>query len=210
MILYDCHNAPSPYRVRMFMAEKDISMDIKQVTIMKGEHFSPEYRKISPNARVPVLQLDDGTVLQETVSICRYLEALYPEPNLMGMDALEVAKIDARQRQMEFELLMPFAMAFRHAHPAMAALEKQSADYAEICKETATKRLKVLEKELAGKDYLVSDRFTIADITAYTVLRYFPAIARIPVPDALENVHAYMARISARPSASVYDNEKPA
>lgn len=205
MILYDCHNAPSPYRVRMFMAEKGIEIDTRQITIMKGEHFSPEYRQISPNAKVPVLQLEDGTVLQETVSICRYLESLHPEPNLMGEDAVEVAKIDARQRQMEFELLMPFAMAFRHSHPAMAQLEKQSADYAEICKETTEKRLHVLNKELTGKDFLVNDRFTIADITAYTVLRYFPALARIPVPETLENVHAYMARISARPSASVYE-----
>lgn len=210
MILYDCTNAPNPYRVRMFMAEKGIDMEIRDITIMKGEHFGPDYKKKVPASKLPALELDDGTIIRETSSICRYLERIQPEPNLLGVDAKEEALIDSWSRVMEFELMMPLAMAFRHLHPAMGALEKQSAEYGEICKGHAAKRMAILNKELGNKDFIAGDRFTLADVTGYAVMRYFPKLARVEIDPEWTNLTEWMARISERPSTRVYEADKAA
>ena len=202
MLLYDDAIAPTPRRVRMFLAEKGVEVPRQMVTIGKGEHLTPEYRARVPNARVPALELDDGTVISESVSICRYLEELYPEPNLMGADAKERAIIDMWQRRIEFELLLPFAGVFRHSHPKMATLEKQVPAYAEVQKPQAEKRLARLDRDLGNSAYIAGERFTIADITAFTTLTFFPRLCAITIDERLPNIQRWMAAINARPSAA--------
>lgn len=201
MLLYDDAIAPTPRRVRMFLAEKGVDVPRHLVTIGKGEHLTPEYRARVPNARVPALELDDGTVISESVSICRYFEELHPEPNLMGTDAKERAVIDMWQRRIEFELLLPLASVFRHSHPKMATLEKQVPAFAEVQKPQAEKRLARLDRDLGNSAYVAGDRFTIADITAFTTLAFFPRLAGITIDERMPNIQRWMATINERPSA---------
>lgn len=202
MRLFDDAIAPTPRRVRMFLAEKGVNIPRVLVTIGKGEHLSPEYRAKVPSGRVPALELDDGTVISESVAICRYIEELHPEPNLMGRDAKERAVIEMWQRRMEFELLLPFASVFRHTHPRMAALEQQVPAYAEVQKPQAEKRLARLDRDLGLTDYVAGDRFTIADITAFTTLTFFPRLCGIDIDDRYPQVRRWLDAVSARPSAS--------
>lgn len=201
MLLYDDAIAPTPRRVRMFLAEKGVDIPRQTVTIGKGEHLSPDYRALVPSGRVPALVLDDGTVICESVAICRYIEDLHPDPNLMGADAKERAVIEMWQRRMEFELLLPFASVFRHTHPKMAALEQQVPDYAAVQKPQAEKRLALLDRDLGLTRFVAGDRFTIADITAFTTLAFFPRVCGIALGDHLPHVARWMAEVGARPSA---------
>lgn len=202
MRLFDDTIAPTPRRVRMFLAEKGVDIPRVPVTIGKGEHLAPDYRAKVPSGRVPALELDDGTVISESVAICRYIEELHPEPNLMGRDARERAVIDMWQRRMEFELLLPFAAVFRHTHPKMAALEQQVPAFAAVQKPQAEKRLARLDRDLSLTDYVAGDRFTIADITAFTTLTFFPRLCGIDIDDRHPHVQRWMAAVGARPSAA--------
>lgn len=198
MKLYGSHMAPNSDRVILFLAEKGIGVPFEAIDLMKGEHYADGYRNLAPNARVPALQLDDGTVIRESIAICRYFEEVQPEPPLMGRTALEKAQIEMYQRLMELELMMPIAMCFRHGHPAGAALEKpQIAQLAEVSRPRAEKRLAVLNKELAGKDYVAGD-FSIADITAFIAIG-FGRVSKIAPAADQENIQAWMGRMMARP-----------
>lgn len=200
MLLYDDAIAPTPRRVRMFLAEKAVDIPRRLVTIGKGEHLSPDYRSRVPSGRVPALELEDGTIISESVAICRYLEELYPEPNLMGRDAKERALIEMWQRRMEFELLLPLAGVFRHTHPKMAALECQVPAYAEAQKPQAEKRLAQLDRDLSLTEFIAGDRFTIADITAFTTLTFFPRLCGITL-EPMPNIQRWLSSIADRPSA---------
>lgn len=202
MLLYDDAIAPTPRRVRMFLAEKGIDIPRRMVVIGKGEHLSPDYRALVPSGRVPALVLDDGAVICESVAICRYLEELHPEPNLMGRDAKERAVIEMWQRRMEFELLLPLAGVFRHTHPKMAALEQQVPAYAEAQRPQAERRLAMLDGDLGRAAFVAGDRFTIADITAFTTLAFFPRLCGIAIDGRFPHVRRWMDAIAARPSAS--------
>ncbi len=131
MKLYDTSYAPNPRRVRIYLAEKGIEVPKVQVDLMKGEHRQEAYRKIAPNSRVPALQLDDGTVILESIAICRYFETLHPDPPLMGADAKDSAIVEMWQRRMEWELMLPMVLTFRNTHPAMAEREKPEREKAE-------------------------------------------------------------------------------
>ena len=172
MKLYDTQLAPNPMRVRIFLAEKGIDVPTEQVNLMQGEHRSDDYRKVAPNMKVPALELDDGTILLETVAICRYFEEIQPEPPLFGTTPLEKAQVEMWQRRMELELFFPTAMTFRHLHPAGAALEGQIAEFGETQKAIALKRRAILDKELEGKEFIAGDRFSIADITAFCAVGF--------------------------------------
>ena len=135
MKLYDNKMANSPRKVRMFLSEKNINdIEMVEIDLMKGEHKTVEYRAIAPNSRIPALQLDDGTVIMESTAICRYLESLYPEPNLFGESPIEIASIEMWQARIYSELMIPLAMGFRHLHPAMSSLEIQNKEYGETQK----------------------------------------------------------------------------
>ncbi|HYE49639.1 MAG TPA: glutathione S-transferase family protein [Azospirillaceae bacterium] len=200
MKLYDDPIAPTPRRVRIFLAEKGLEIPRVTVTIGRGEHKGEEYRKVSPNSRVPALELDDGTVIRESVAICRYVEGIRPEPPLMGVDARDAAIVEMWQRLMEWELLLPMASCFRHTHPKMAALERQVPEFAAVQKPCAEARLRQLDAELADRPFIAGERYTIADITAQTTLDFFPRLIGVSLDD-LPNVRRWHAAVSARPSA---------
>src|SRR5262245_49947450 len=148
MLLYHDPRAPNPRRVRIFLAEKGVSCDTIDVSIAAAEHQKPEFRKKNPLALLPVLELDDGRVLRESMAICRYMEELHPEPNLLGADAWERAEIEQWNRHAELELLFPIAQVFRNSHAFWQGKIKQAPDFAEIMKEQIHLRLDWLEGEL--------------------------------------------------------------
>ena len=202
MKLYTSHRAPNPRRVRWVMAEKGIEdVELIEVDIMVGEHKTPEYRTRVGVPHVPALELDDGTTVSESVAICRYLEALHPEPNLFGRDAREQAVIEMWTRRCEFYLANPIMLSVRHSHPALAALEAaqmpQLADYNRVA---AEKFMKTLDRRLADHEFLASDRFTIADIVAVVGLDFARLIKYRP-PEELTHLARWLEAGRARPAA---------
>ena len=176
--------ANSPRKVRMFIAEKNISdIEIINIDLMSGEHKTPEYRAIAPNSRIPALELDDGTVIMESTAICRYLESLYPEPNLFGESAIEIASIEMWQARIYNELMIPLAMAFRHLHPGMSNMEIQNKDYGETQKSIGIKSLKYFDTVLSESKFIAGDRFTFADIQMITTTDFFISLNRLSMGD---------------------------
>ena len=202
MKLYDSHRAPNPRRVRWVMAEKGIEdVEIVQVDIMVGEHKTPEYRARVGVPHVPSLDLDDGTSISESVAICRYLEALYPEPNLFGHDAREQAIVEMWTRRCEFYLANPIMLNVRHTHPALAALEAtqmpQLADYNKLA---AEKFMRTLDRHLAEHEWIALDRFTIADVVGAVGLDFARLIKYRP-PEELTHLARWLDACRARPAA---------
>ena len=184
MKLYNNEMANSPRKVRMFIAEKNISdIEIINIDLMSGEHKTPEYRAIAPNSRIPALELDDGTVIMESTAICRYLESLYQEPNLFGESAIEIASIEMWQARIYNELMIPLAMAFRHLHPGMSNMEIQNKDYGETQKSIGIKSLKYFDTVLSESKFVAGDRFTFADIQMITTTDFFIGLNRLSMED---------------------------
>ena len=200
MIFYDGGGAPNPRRVRVFLSEKNIEIQVKSIDIMKGDHKKNDYKKISPLSQVPALELDDGSYITESIAICRYLEALNPEPNLFGSDPSEIANIEMWQRRLELLLMIPIASVFRHGHPAMAHLEDQVPEWSEANKPKVVKFLRWLDIQIAGKEFICSDRYTVADITAFICFE-FAKWPKISIPDDCEKLNKYYKRLLDRPSA---------
>lgn len=209
MKLYDSKLAPNPRRVRVFMAEKGVSCDTEQVDIIKGENLSDEYLAVNPRGLVPTLVLDDGTVLDESVAICRYLEEIQPEPPLMGTGAAGKARVEARQRHMEFDGLMGAAEAFRNSFPLFSSRGLPGSagsvdaipELAERGKATVLRFYRRLDEDLGASSFVAGDDFTIADITALCVVDFATGAARVAVPDDCENLKRWHAQVAARPSA---------
>lgn len=169
MKLFDSNRAPNPRRVRWCMAEKGIDdIEIVPVDIMKGEHRTTEYRAHTGLSHVPMLELDDGTAITESVAICRYLESRYPDPNLFGRNAKEVAVIEMWMRRAEMLLATPVMLAVRHSHPALAALETQVPEIAASNMAGAQRALSMFDRRLAESNFIAGERLTIADILAFT------------------------------------------
>lgn len=201
MLLYHDLRAPNPRRVRIFLAEKGVAYDTIEVSIAASQHQSAEFRKKNPLSLLPVLELPDGKVLRESMAICRYIEELHPEPNLMGADAWERAQIEQWNRHAELELLFPIAQVFRNTHAFWNGRIKQAPDFGAIMRELVGSRLDWLETELGEKEYLAGPRFTVADITALCALD-FGKISNLRVnAETHPNLAAWHARVSGRPSA---------
>ena len=202
MKLYDGGRAPNPRRVRIFLAEKGIEIDKQQVDIGKLEHKGPAYTAINPLQQVPSLVLDDGTVITESIAICRYFEGLNPEPALFGRTGLEAAMVEMWNRRMEHKLLFGVAQVLRHLNPGMQALENQQVTaWGEANKPRVFDFLRLLDGELAARAYVAGDRFTVADITGLVAIDLMKP-ARLAVADDTPNVRRWHAEISARPSAA--------
>jgi glutathione S-transferase len=201
MKLYDTPLAPNPRRVRWVMAEKGVD-DIEVVTLnlMQGEHKTPDYVAKAGLANVPMLELDDGTCITESVAVARYLESRYPEPNLFGRTPEETAVIEMWMRRGEFLVSLPMMNMVRHSHPAMAALEAQKPEVARSSRESALKGLKVLNRRLAESEWLAGDRITIADIVAFSGFD-FGRMVKFELPEGLEHVARWVAAMRARPAA---------
>ena len=201
MELYDGGRAPSPRRVRVFLAEKGIEVPRRQVDFASLEQFSEAFTSLNPMQRVPVLILDDGTPISETMAICRYFEALQPEPNLLGRDAREIATIEMWNRRVEMNFYNAVSSAFRHLSPAMAVSEKpQISEWGEANKAKALAFLAVLDRELAKRKFVAGDRFTVADITTLATVDFMRA-PKIELPADMKNIARWHAEVSARPSA---------
>ena len=202
MLLYDTPQAPNPKRVRIFLAEKGLSIETRTVNLMALEHMQDDYLKVNPLAGVPALVLDDGAVLTESVAICRYIESLHPEPPLLRRDGREQAFVEMWQRRMEFQLFAPIAHVFRHTHPRLAALEKpQIPQFADAQRPRALHAMRWLDAELAQRRFVAGEDFTIADITAFVAMELTP-LARIDVPLDLPHLARWRAEVAARPSAN--------
>ena len=203
MKLYSSQVAPSPRKVIVFIAEKGIeNIEVKNLDIGKMEHKTPEYKKIAPNSRIPALVLDDGQVILETTAICRYLECIYPDPNLFGQNSMEIAQIEMWYSRVSFELMMPLMHGFRHTHPHMSALEEQNNDFGLAQREIAVKSLKYYEEVISGKDFVACNRFSYADIQMTVSLQFLVRLNRIDIND-YNNLNKYIDNISARPSFAV-------
>ena len=201
MKLIDQPLAPNPRRVRIFLAEKGLTIPAEKVDLAKLEHRSPDFIAKNPFQQVPVIILDDGTAISESVAICRYFEEQHPEPPLFGRDAMERVMVEMWQRRMELGLLAPVTHCFRHSHPAMAELEKpQVKEWAEVNRPRVLKLLSWLDQELAGRRFIAGDTYTIADITALVAIDFMKP-AKIERPADLENVARWYAEVSSRPSA---------
>ena len=205
MKLYVSPGAPSPRRVMMFMVEKGITgIDLVNVDLNAQEHKGEAYRAKSPLAKVPALELDDGRVLTETRAICTYLEGLYPEPNLMGVDAEERAFIEMADRRVELYLLAGIANTVRHTHPGLAPLEQpQFPDYgqsqAEKVREVATWFDHVLEHQ----PWMAGERFTVADITAFCAIEFAKLMKFNPGKEGMPALQAWRDKVAERTSAKV-------
>ena len=155
MKLYNSNLAPSPRRVRIFLAEKGVSIPCVEVDLAKLEHKRPEFSGLNPFETIPILELDDGTRMAETIAICRYIEAQWPEPNLFGVTAVEQAMIEMWQRQLERRLLMPIAQVFRHSHPRMAEMETpQIPDWAAANRPRALQAMAIVDKTLGDRPFI--------------------------------------------------------
>lgn len=201
MKLYDGGKAPNPRRVRIFLAEKGIEVPLVPVDMGAMEHKSDAVTSRNPLQRLPVLELDDGTILTESVAICRYFEEVHPKPALMGEGALGKAMVEMWQRRIELNLFLPVGQAFRHIHPAMKEWEvPQIAEWGEANKPKALAFLDLLDGELASREFVAGDSYSIADITGLIAIDFMKP-ARILVPETLTNVRRWYAAVKARPSA---------
>jgi glutathione S-transferase len=202
MKLYDGGRAPNPRRTRIFLAEKGIRLPIEPIDLGAMQHKSPVYAAINPLMRVPALVLDDGTVITESIAICRYFEALQPEPSLFGCGALETARIEMWNRRLEIHLLFPISHVFRNSHPAMKEMEvPQIPAWAEANKPRIAEFVSLLDRELADRPFAAGDTFSVADITGLVAVDFMKP-AKLAVPDELVNVKRWYAALAARPSAA--------
>lgn len=201
MKLYDSPRAPNPRRVRIFLAEKGVEVPVETVEIGKGAHRTDAFARINPLQRLPVLELDDGTPIAETMAICRYLEELHPEPNLFGRDARERALVGMWSRRMELGLLYAVGSVFRHSHPVMAPLEvPQVPEWAQANRPKVAELLVWLDGELASRPFIVGNRFTVADITALCAVDFMKP-AKVAMPENLAHVQRWHSAVSARPGS---------
>lgn len=201
MKLYDSKMAPNPRRTRIFLAEKGVTIPTEQVDMMKMEHRTPEYTALNPLQRMPTLVLDDGTIITESVAICRYFEALHPEPPLFGVGAKEIALVEMWNRRAEINFFANVAAVFRHLHPAMRELEvPQVPAYAEASRPRVFWFLELADRELENREFLSGHRFSMADITMLVAVDFMKP-ARLAMPDGLPNVKRWHAAVSARASA---------
>jgi glutathione S-transferase len=202
MKLYDGGRAPNPRRTRIFLAEKGIKLPMQQIDLGALEHMSASYAAINPLKRLPALVLDDGTVITESIAICRYFETLQPEPALFGRDGLETARVEMWNRRLELHLLFPVSHVFRNTHPAMKAMEvPQVPAWAEANKPRVLEFIAVVDRELEGRPFITGDNFTVADITGLISLDFMKP-AKLTIPDELKHLKRWHADLAARPSAS--------
>lgn len=200
MKFYDSGRAPNPRRVKIVLAEKNISVETVQIDINALQQRGENYTKLNPAQRVPAFETEEGVVLAESLAICRYLEAKFPEPNLFGANALEIGEIEMWNRRIEMGLFSHVGFAFRHTSPFMAEMEKpQITAWGEACKAKIPAELEMFEREVTGKAFLVNNRFTMADINLLVALD-FMRIIKVKIPETLPELTRYHAALAARPA----------
>jgi len=201
MKLYDGGRAPNPRRVRVFLAEKGIEVPLIPVDMGAMGHKSAEITVRNPLQRLPVLELEDGTILTESIAICRYFEALHPDPSLFGRSALEQARIEMWNRRMELTFMAGVQAVFRHTHPAMKDWEiPQIPEWAEANRPRVLDFLALLDRELENRAFIAGNAYSVADITGMIAVDFMKP-AKIALPEDLANVRRWHESVKARPSA---------
>lgn len=202
MLLYHDTRAPNPRRVRIFLAEKGVAYDTIEVSIAAQANLSADFRKKNPLALLPVLELEDGRVLRESIAICRYVEeAVQPEPNLFGSDPWERAQIEMWNRHAELELLWPIAQMFRNTNKFWQGRIKQAPDFAEIMREVLLDRFAFFDTNLGSREFVAVDRFSVADITALCAIDFGRVVNVRIDAEKTPNLAAWHKRVSERPAS---------
>lgn len=208
MFFYDCSTAPNPRRARIFIAEKRLEIDSRDISMVKGEQLSDEFRKINPLATIPVLVTDEGRTLTENIAIAVYLEERFPEPPLLGRTADEKASVFNWNAVVEQRGGLPIAEAFRNSHPAMARRAITGAENFEQIPELAERSLRrielffaLIEGRLADSEYLAGDSFSLADITAFVMID-FARVVRRRIPEDHTATRRWFETVKSRPSAA--------
>jgi glutathione S-transferase len=199
--LYNHAVAPNPRRVRIFAAEKSIELSLEEVDILAGQSRTSQFLAKNSSGGVPVLELDDGSYLSESVAICRYLEGLHPEPNLLGRDLREQAEIERWNRRMELELFAAIGRTIQNTSPIFQGRFKQFPDYGEAQRTVVYQRLERMDRELNGHQFVAGNRFTIADITALVAIDIGGRLADIKIAPDLASLTRWHELVSSRPSA---------
>ena len=201
MKLYNHALAPNPRRVRIFAAEKGMELSLEEVDILAGQSRTPEFLAKNSSGAVPVLELDDGSCLSESVAICRYLEGLHPEPNLLGRDLREQVEIERWNRRMELELFAAIGRTVQNTSSIFQGRFKQFPDYGEAQRVIVHQRLERMNRELGGHQFVAGERFTIADITALVAIDIGGRLADIRIAPELAHLTRWHQAVSNRPSA---------
>lgn len=202
MLFFNSPNpAPNPRRVRIFAAEKGIELRTRDLSIPAREHKSDEFVALNPRGQTPALQLDDGTVITESVAICRYLEGLHPEPPLFGAGPLEQAVIEMWSRRVEMILMPSVGAVWVHTHAFTAALPGRNADWGEANRPRVDDAMRFFDAALVDREFLAADHYSIADILLLTTVD-FAGFIGISMPYDLASLRAWHTRVSARPSAA--------
>jgi glutathione S-transferase len=200
VILYDSKVAPNPRRVRIFLAEKGIEVPTRQVDIGKAESRQPAFLAKNPLGALPVLELDDGTCISESLAICRYFEELQPQPPLFGTDARDRAIVEMWSRRTELELWRYVTGCFQNTHDFFKGRIEQVPAWGELCRKTARARLAWLDEELAQRPFVAGDRYTVADVTALCAID-FGRVVDIRIAPTQKNLARWHESVSSRPSA---------
>lgn len=208
MIFYDCTTAPSPRRVRIFLAEKGITVPTEQVDLANGQNYTDAFRELNPLGTVPVLKLDDGTCIGDIMGICRYFEITHPDPPLMGVDAKDAAIIEMWSRRAEHEGTMNIRDAFRNrskalvdkATPGAPEPVPQIPELVERGQKGLLRFFHLMDKQLRGKAFVTGERYTVADITTLAAVDFSRA-AKVSVPEECTELLRWHKAVSARPSA---------
>ena len=205
MKLYHDLRAPNPRRVRIYLAEKDlaargVAIELVEVSIAARANEAPAYLEKNPLGLLPLLELDDGRIIRESIAICRYFEELYPEPPLFGEGAWERAQVEEWSRHAELLLLVPIAQVFRNTHAFWAGRIPQIAEAGALARAQVEQRMGWLDGVLADRRFLAGDRFSIADITALCGLD-FGKISNLRIKPEHAHLSRWHAEVSSRPSA---------
>jgi glutathione S-transferase len=201
MKLYDFAGAPNPRKVRVYLAEKGITVPIEAVDIVSGQNRTPEFLKINPLGGLPVLELDDGSILTESLAIIEYFEELHPEPPMIGTTPLERARVRATERICEIGVLSAVGTIFQNTHPFMAGRFKQSADAADTARMRLDANLKVLDSKIGSQPFVAGAKPTIADCTLFAALE-FGVFAGVEISAEHKNVQRWWQAFKQRPSAN--------
>ncbi|MEW5248186.1 glutathione S-transferase family protein [Microbulbifer sp. 2201CG32-9] len=201
MRIYEYTKAPNCRRVRVFLAEKGLDMEFVQVDIASGENLTPEYRARDANAKVPVLELSDGTCIAESVAIQRYLEELHPEPALFGRDPRERALVEMWNRRADFNLMFNIGMNFQHSSGFFADRMELFPEFGRECGRKAMQFLSTLDQHLASSPYLVDEYYSVADISMLCALDFGKVVKIRPDTSEHPNLVRWHTAVSQRPSA---------
>ena len=200
MKLYDFTLAPSPRRVRIFLAEKGIAIPLEQVDIMRNANRTPEFYRKNPSGSLPILELDDGSHLSESVAICRYFEETHPLPALFGVGAKEQAMVEMWNRRVELSIFAPVGHVWSHLSPVSEGRAKRIREFGLIQRDAAAAGFAMLDRAIGGNQFIAGARFSIADITTLCMVD-FARTVDIKIQPEQQNLARWYARVSSRPSS---------